>query len=175
MRRCFEVSSGAWALFATLASALILVVAVFPALPIGGEMLDVRGGYSYPETLAALEEYGEAGRRAYAWASLTLDTLLPVLYAGFLAGLIHRFRPSERWWKLAWMPLAAGAIDLCENVQIVVMLNRYPDISPGQVAVASLFTSLKGFAFLICLALAIALAVVAAGRRLRAGIRDRAA
>lgn len=174
MRRLFEASSESGALCATLGSTLILLVVVFPALPIGGEMLDAKGVYTYPEALAALESYGESGRRAYAWSSLTLDTLLPVVYASFLGGLIYRFRPTERWWKLAWLPLAAGVIDLGENVQIVLMLNRYPDISAAQVAGASLFTSLKGYAFWICLTLAVLLTIVAAGRRIHTRISHRA-
>ncbi len=75
-------------------------------------------------------------------------------------------------WRLAWLPPAAGVIDLGENFQIVLMLMRYPDISAGQVASASLFTMLKGYAILICLTLAISLAVVAVGRRIGAWIRD---
>ncbi|WP_420615804.1 hypothetical protein [Candidatus Palauibacter sp.] len=131
------------------------------------------GGYTHSEALAALDGYGEAGRRAYAWASLTLDTLLPAASASFLAGLIYRFRPTERMWRLAWLPVAAGVIDLGENVQIFLMLIRYPDISAGQVASASLFTMLKGYAILICLTLAIPLVVVAVGRRIGARTRDR--
>ena len=132
MREYFEACSRVPMLCATLVLVLILVVAVFPALPIGGEMLDVRGGYTYPEALAALEGYGEAGRRTHAWTSVTLDTLLPVVYASFLCGLIYRCRPTERLWRLAYLPLAAGLIDLGENIQIVLMLTRYPNISAGQ-------------------------------------------
>ncbi len=134
MRKYFEASGRAWALCATLVSALILLIVVVPVLSVGGEMLDVMGGYTHSADLAALEGYGEAGRRVYALASLTLDTLFPVVYASFLAGLIYRFRPTERMWRLAWRPPAAGVIDLGENVQIVLMLTRYPDISAGQVA-----------------------------------------
>ncbi len=173
MRKFFEASSAAWALCATLVSALILLVVVFPAMPVGGEMLDVMGGYTHSEALAALEGYGEAGRRVYALASLTLDTLFPVVYASLLAGLIYRFRPTERMWRLAWLPPAVGVIDLGENIQIVLMLTRYPDISAGQVAGASLFTTLKGYAVSACLALAVSLAVVALGRRVGARIRCR--
>lgn len=171
MRRCLEACGGTPVLGATGVATLILLVVGFPALPIGGEMLDVRGAYTHSEALAALESYGEAGRRVYFWASVTLDTLLPVLYASFLAGLLYRFRPVERLWGLAFLPVAAGLVDLGENIQILLMLARYPDISAGQVAVASLFTSAKGAAVLVCLGLALAFALVAGVRRLRAGSR----
>ena len=66
-------------------------------------------------------------------------------------------------------------LDLCENVQVVLMLTGFPDVSAGQVAVASWFTLSKGYAVSLCLLLALTLAVVAAVRRLRHGVRDRAA
>ena len=154
---------------ATLVAALVLLVAVFPALPIGGETLDSRAGYTYEEAVAALEGYGEDGRRAYAWASATLDTLLPLVYATFLAGLLYRFRPAERVWRLAYLPLAAAALDLCENVQIVLMLAHYPDVSAAQVATASLFTLLKVAMIGCCLAVAVTVVAVWAVRHLRRG------
>ena len=174
MRKYVESASRTLALSATLIATLVLLVVVFPALPIGGEMLDGKTGYTYAEAVALMDSYGERGRQAYAWSSLTLDALLPFAYVSFLAGFVYRFRPTERLWTLACLPLAAGVLDLCENVQIVLMLTRYPDVSVGQVAVASWFTLSKGFAVLSCLLLATALAAVAAVRRLRRALRDRA-
>ena len=168
MRQYLESASRTPVLSATLLAMLVLLVVVFPALPIGGEMLDVRtAGYTYAEAVAAMESYGERGRQVYAWSSATLDVLLPVVYVSFLAGFVYRFRPTERLWKLACLPLAAGVLDLCENVQVVLMLTRYPDVSAGQVAVASWFTLSKGYAVSLCLLLAIVLAAVAAVRRVR--------
>ena len=152
-------------LIATLVTTLVLLFAVFPALPIDGDLLDVRSGYTHEEVVVAMDRYGEQGRRVYAWSAATLDTLLPLVYVSLLAGAVYRFRPTERAWRLVWLPVAAGALDLGENVQIIVMLTRYPDVSAGQVAMASLFTQWKGYALLFSLALAAVLAVVAAVRR----------
>ena len=175
MRQYVEFASRTPVLGATLVAMLVLLVVVFPALPIGDEMLDVKTGYTYAEAVAAMESYGERGRQVYAWSSATLDVLLPVVYVSFLAGFVYRFRPTERLWKLACLPLAAGVLDLCENVQVVLMLTRYPEVSAGQVAVASWFTLAKGYAFSMCLLLAITLAAVAAVRRVLHGFRDHAA
>ena len=165
MRTYFETVSTTPALVATLLSTLILVVAVFPALPIGGDMLDVKPGYTYPEAVAALQSYGEQGRRVYAWSSATLDTLLPAVYASLLAGLVYRFRPTERLWTLAYLPIGAGALDLCENIQIIFLLVLYPEeVSAPQVASASLFTLLKGYGVSICVVMAATLAAVSAAR-----------
>ena len=165
MQAYLEFVSRTHVLVATLAATLVLLLAVFPALPIEGELLDVRSGYTHEDVVAAMEGYDEQGRRVYAWSSATLDTLLPLVYVSLLAGAAYRFRPTERTWRLAWLPVAAGALDLGENLQIIVMLTRYPDVSAGQVGMASLFTQSKGYALLLSLALAAVLAVVAAVRR----------
>ena len=164
MRTYFESISTTPALSATLLATLILVFAVFPALPIGGEMLDVKSGYTYREAVVALEGYGEQGRRVYAWSSATLDTLLPVVYVSLLAGLVYRFRPTERLWTLAYLPIGAGVLDLCESIQIIFLLVLYPEVSAPQVASASLFTLWKGYALSICVALTATLTAVAAVR-----------
>ena len=168
MRAYLDFVNGTLILGATLVVALLLV-AVIQALPVGGELLDEMVGYTHEEAVAAMEGYGEKGRRTYAWSAATLDTLLPLVYASFLAGAVYRLRPAERFWRLAWLPLAAGVLDLCENVQITVMLIGYPGVSAGQVASASLFTMLKSYALLLSIALAVALAIAAAVRRLRRG------
>lgn len=162
MRPYFESASTTPALVGTLLATLFLVLVVFPALPIGGELLDVKSGYTCEEAVAALESYGKDGRRVYAWSSATLDTLLPALYTSLLAGLVYRFRPKERLWALAYVPVGAGALDLCENIQIIFLLVGYPDVSAQQVASASLFTLSKRYAFSICTVLAAVLAAVSA-------------
>ena len=164
MRTYFESISTTPALLVTLLATLILVFAVFPVLPIGGELLDVKSGYTYREAVAALESYGEQGRRVYAWSSATLDTLLPLVYASLFAGLLYRFRPAESLWRLAYLPIGAGVLDLCENVQIISLLVGYPEVSASQVASASLFTLLKGYTLSVCVVMAATLAAVSIAR-----------
>lgn len=43
------------------------------------------------------------------------------------------------------IPVRPGVCDLCENAQIVTMLLQCPDPSPGQVAMASLFTGVNQY------------------------------
>ena len=167
MRRYFELAARPIMLMFTFAATVILL-AVFPAIPVGGELLDVRPGYGHDETLTALAGYGADGRRLYAWTSATLDTLLPIAYATLLAGVVYRFRPAERLGVLAWFPVALGAWDLGENAQIIAMLLQYPDVSEAQVASASAFTVTKNFAFAACFAYALVAVALAVVRRLRA-------
>ncbi len=164
-RRGFAFAARTPVLLGSALLTIVLLVGVFPALPIGGEMLDVRPGYTHEEAVAALEGYGESGRRMYILSSLTLDTLLPATYVTLLAGLLYRLRPGERWEKLAFLPLLAGAFDLAENARIVVLLTGYPELTTGQVAAASFFTQAKGLAVVCCLLLVAALAAVRVFRR----------
>ncbi|MCY4011868.1 MAG: hypothetical protein OXG82_04055 [Gammaproteobacteria bacterium] len=167
MVRYFELA-GQPAVLVTSFVATVVLLAVFPAIPVGGELLDVRNGYGYEEALAALAGYGAEGRHLYAWASATLDTLLPIAYATLLAGIAYRFRPTERLRVLAWLPVALGVLDLGENAQIITMLVQYPDVSAAQVASSSAFTVTKTFAFVACFGYALVLVVLAVVRRLLA-------
>ena len=142
-RAFFEFAAGTKPLIISFIGILVMALLVFPALPVGGELLDVKLFYSLADVQSAMRQYGSQGRTVYALASPTLDTLFPVLYVTFFAGLLYRFRPSDRLWLLAFIPVFAGVWDLCENAQIVTMLMEFPDISARQVAVASFFTSVK--------------------------------
>jgi hypothetical protein len=58
-------------------------------------------------------------------------------------GILYRFRPVERLWALAWIPVIAGVWDLCENAQLTALLLMYPAVGETQVAWASFFTHVK--------------------------------
>jgi len=144
MRNYFAFAGRGPVLAATFAGTLLFLFIAFPSLPIEGELLDLKPGYSHGEAMAEMEAYGAAGRVIYAWASAVLDTLFPITYVTFFAGLIYRFRLTEGSWVLAYIPVFAGAWDLLENAQIIAMLLRYPEVGAGQVAWASMFTTVKG-------------------------------
>ena len=136
----------------TLVVGVLILFFVFPNLPIDGELLDEKTSYTYDEAIRALAAYGAGGRTVYLWTSLLLDTLFPIVYATFFAGLIYRFRVTEGTWWLAYVPAFGGAWDLMENVQISLMLVAYPNVTETQVAWASGFTQVKhwiGSAYLV--------------------------
>ena len=165
MKRYFEFAGRTRTLLVAFVATAAFLFLVFPNLPINGEMLDVKPGYSYDEAMASMEEYGPDGRTTYAWGSILLDTLFPLVYVTFFAGLIYRFRLTERTWWLAFLPVGAGIWDLMENVQITAMLIGYPDIGPAQVASASAFTTVKGYIGPVYQILGIGLLLVALVRR----------
>ncbi len=171
MRKYLAYAAETRTLWLTFAGTLIFLILVFPALPIGGEMLDLKPSYSHSEAMAALEGYGTEGRMVYAWSSAVLDTLFPLVYVTFFAGLIYRFRPVERAWILSLIPISAGIVDLGENIQIIAMLIQYPEVGETQAAWASTFTMVKGMLGPVYLLLGIALVLLGLAKRLRARMR----
>ena len=171
MNRYFAFAGATWTLAVTFLGTLAFLFVVFPALPIGGVMLDLMPSYTHAEAMAAMESYGASGRSVYAVASPTLDTLFPLVYVTLFAGLIHRFRWSDRTAFLAWIPVVAGIVDLGENVQITAMLLSYPNVGEAQVAAASAFTTVKGWLGPAYQLLAVALLVLAGIRALMRRVR----
>lgn len=143
MRQFFEFAGSTRTLVLTFVVTAVILFLAFPNLPINGELLDQKMGYSYAEATDAFEAYGDDGRAMYLWISLLLDTLFPIVYVTFFGGLIYRFRATEGTWWLACVPILGGVCDLLENAQISAMLLAYPDISESQVAWASSFTQVK--------------------------------
>lgn len=142
------------------------MLAVFPALPLGAPLIDLLPHYSLVDIEHLMRQYGPEGRRLHAWATPTLDTLFPLAYVTFFAGLLHRFAPHPRWRRTAWLPVFAGAWDLAENVQITAMLIDYPVLSATQVACASFFTQVKHALTPVYTLLGAAFGVLAAVRTL---------
>ena len=129
---------------------MVSMIFMFQLLPgyVGGDMIDtIIGGYDHAKIMELMKGYGEQGRAFYALASPTIDTLVPLIYVTFFAGLIYALVEAAHLKPLVYVPIAGGIADLLENAQIVLMLVQYPDISAGQVAVASMFTWIK-FIFL---------------------------
>ncbi len=173
MRSYFEFASRTGTLAVTFAATAAFLVLVFPNLQIGGEMLDMKPGYSHEEVMASMAEYGPEGRTTYAWGSAVLDTLFPICYVTLFAGLIYRFRLTEGAWVLAFIPVIAGLGDLGENVQITTMLVQYPEVSATQAAWASAFTIFKGWIGPVYQILGIGLFLVAMVRIAVRAIRGR--
>ena len=83
--RYFDFAAKTPVLVATFVGTLGLL-ALFQAIPVGGELLDVRQEYVHEEAMAALADYGADGRRVYAWSSATVDTVLPCVLVTLSGG-----------------------------------------------------------------------------------------
>jgi hypothetical protein len=106
----------------------------------GGEAIpDMRLHYSASSVYHLFDRLGPAGRAAYLKLLWLVDSILPLLFGGFLALAIGRGR-FKRWRRL---PLAACAFDYLENLTITWLLLRYPSQEAEVVVLASAFTLAK--------------------------------
>jgi len=106
------------------------------------------GGYSYDYALELLSTLGEEGRDEYLKTQLPLDFIYPALFSIssflLLAWLLsRRYETGSGVFYLCFVPVIAGMFDYLENIQIVLMILNYPDISNAQVALSSAFTIVK--------------------------------
>jgi len=147
-------------LFLSFFSSGLLLVWVFPALPVGAPLLDTLPGYSPSLARELLGNYGAEGRRWYAVASPTLDTLLPICYTTFFAGMLYRCQLPGRFAWVVFVPIAVALWDLLENLQITSLLLSYPDVTDGQILWASAFTWVKGVVLVPAMLLVVVFAVL---------------
>ena len=163
MTSYFQFAAKTKVLILTLIGTLLFSFVIFPNIPLGGESLDAQPHYDLALVLRLMAQYGEDGRRIYSMASPTLDTLFPLIYVTFFAGVIYRFRINNALGWLAIIPVITGLADLGENIQIINLLLQYPDISAGQVQSASLFTKAKTALVLVSVSLTLGCVLLAAG------------
>ena len=105
-------------------------------------------GYDAEELQAYFAAIGPDGRHRYAWTQLTLDVAFPLLYAAFLVALTAHIYPRGPGRRAVWLPVAAAAADVGENVLLALMAW---DVSAAWdwVGLASILTQLKGAALLL--------------------------
>ena len=113
----------------------------------GASILDLEFGYSQEEAYQMLTALGTAGRSFYLMKISPLDFLFPFTYmlcfAGWIALLIKQVTHRDRYKYLLLIPVLTMLFDWMENVNIIVMLNGYPDLPAGAVFSASISGMLK--------------------------------
>lgn len=131
---------------------MIVIGGAFGAVgrAIGGTLLDM---ISHPEAnIRRLGEMNAAHREAHLWVTLTLDSLYPIAYGGFLAGVALRFAP--RYALAAASPaLALVLVDIVENALIVVALLGNDGIVHAKAYATHLKWWLFGFALVFSIVL----------------------
>lgn len=124
--------------------AYLSYVARLDALIGWGGKLDLRpGGYDRADVDALFAELGDEGRSLYIRTTIG-DSIWPML-AGISAVVAAPLAAGRRRTVLALglAPLAFGVVDVVENVGVLTLLARHPDVSDGTVALASAVTRLK--------------------------------
>jgi len=126
-----------------------------------------------PEYASDLKDYDKQGREQVVVGHVLWDIATPLLYALGLAGLIGFLAPHTGpagpvFLALRWIPIAAAAVDILENVAISVICLSYPNVYGPALTATGFLTHLKWILVGSALASAgfgVVAAVVAAIRR----------
>ncbi len=114
------------------------------ALTGGHTILDMVPFYTAEKAYQMLTAYGPAGRQHYLRILFTVDIVLPILAASFLAVAITLVFPAGHpLRKLNVAPLLALAADYVENAAALALLLNYPNRLDGVASVAGAFTLAK--------------------------------
>jgi hypothetical protein len=113
-------------------------------------ILDLQHGYSVQGAYDLLEHIGPLGRAEYKRNLLTIDIVFPLLYGlmfiSLIGGLLKKINLSSRILNLVlFVPVAAAACDILENLSIVGMISFYPIKIFPVARAASMFTQAKFF------------------------------
>lgn len=130
-------------------------------------MLDEIDGYDRDTLVSQLLLYGEAGRLLHAQVTLYVDMIFPFAYGALFGGLLALAGRQTRLPLAALFIVPVMLLDWAENIQLVGLLYGFPDLTDGQIALASATTSAKFWAIRLALLVLMGLALGKLGRRLR--------
>lgn len=134
-------------------TATILIFAAFHFVlqAIDGPLLDML--WSGDRAIVRLNEMDDYERDAHFWATVTLDVVLPLAYAGALSGLLTRLAWNWRW-LLIWIPICTALADYSENlVQALAMSGYAPEILHAKDVVTPLKFGGLGLSVVLCILL----------------------
>jgi len=150
----YKISNG-WVTLACLVIFLLFTALVLPAQAKEAEAYSGEIGspdtsfyYSSKTLYHFAKVYGPQGRSAYIRARLTFDVVWPLVYLAFLGTAISWiFQKSslrgEIWKRLNLVPVFGLLFDYLENGAAVVVMARYPDLTPILPQIAGVFTAIK--------------------------------
>ena len=122
----------------------------------GGVLFDQTPSFTVDEIYKRLANYGEEGRKSYAFRNLTVDVLLPLSLLPFFFLLMLRALRSlqlNRFLRVSLlsMPFVYVVFDLIENAVVLVLLNNYPERMNLLAGILPYVTSVKRVASLLAL------------------------
>lgn len=119
-------------------------------------------GYNAEYISTLLHTMGEQGRHYYLRTQIPLDFVYPLLFAVslclLLAFVIHKLgRMSGPLFYISFIPLLAGLSDYFENVGVITMIKKYPEIPESLVKITNVFSIIKSSSTTIAFTLLIIL------------------
>ena len=128
-------------------------------------------GYSPQDAALLLEGLGVEGRTYYLSHQIPLDTAYPALLALTLISLMRWCAQDAPTQTLVWvgiiLAIAAALCDYAENLGIVVMILRWPDLSALIVHASSVATVAKSMLTTAAVIITVLIGFIAAKRRVR--------
>jgi len=105
-------------------------------------------GYDTEYVNSLFSKLGEAGRNAYMYNQIPVDMIYPLLfgitYCLVLAYFLKKLNKlNNPFFYLCLLPIVTGISDYMENIGILTMLIRYPDVSVLLVSITNFFTIIK--------------------------------
>ena len=130
-------------------------------------LLDLLSSYTLHDVNKLFVAIGAEGMLNYKYF-LIIDTTYILFYTYFLVYLFSYLlnnsgRLGIKIYLLRWLPLFVGCLDLIENVNILILLSRFPHISEVYANFGSIITSTKWYSvsvmagIMICLVFYISL------------------
>ena len=136
---------------------MIIIGMTFSFAPrlVGGELLDMQ--MNAADASARLSEMSSWHKSNHIWITLLVDSLYPLAYGGFLAGIAARL--AKPWRKFAVIPaFATIIIDFAENLVQVAALSGTESI----LVLKDILTPMKFSCFSLAAILALILLLLAA-------------
>ncbi|WP_159086952.1 hypothetical protein [Loktanella sp. Alg231-35] len=152
---------------------LMITVTLAHIEAVSGEVpFDMRpSGYSPQDAAALLEGLGAEGRRYYLSHQIPLDTAYPALLALTLVSVMRWFgqhMPAHRLVRVGIiLSVGAALCDYIENLGIVAMILRWPDLSALTIYASSFATIAKSVLTTAAVLTAILLGLFTARYRFR--------
>ncbi len=112
--------------------------------------LDSRFSYSYSDVNDLFYTLGDSGADIYMYITSVIDMIYPIVY-GVLFILILSVVLLKRSSVFRFTPIVAVAFDYAENINTLLLLNRYPAINEWMVIRGSVFTLFKWIGVILTL------------------------
>jgi hypothetical protein len=114
----------------------------------GGEMqVDLRLYYRPDDISRLFLLYGAIGRARFR-RMLLLDMVFPAAYGAFVVGLVVTSAAGPWEWAVGGVAILAALLDYGENVCLLAVLRRWPEVDAPTARWAARFTSAKVLAIL---------------------------
>lgn len=118
----------------------------------GMKLMDMLpSGYDFQYVITLLNTLGAEGREVYLYQQIPADMIYPGLFGISYCILLLYFlkklnKLNTSLIYLSLLPLIGGLFDYFENIGIIIMLRRFPDLSENLVSVTNVFTIIKSIA-----------------------------